>query len=80
MKIPSTQMQNGFGRFLEMARREPVTVTKNGHDIAVLISVDEFNRLVALEDRTWKERAEKAIKSGFLNNDEFMELVARKRR
>lgn len=78
MKVPSTQMQNGFGKYLETARREPVTVTKNGHDIAVLMSVDEFNRLVAFEDSVWMERSEKAIQSGFLSNDELMELIVQK--
>lgn len=43
--ISATDAKNKFGQVLEMARTEPVHVQKNGRDVAVVISPEEFARL-----------------------------------
>jgi prevent-host-death family protein len=43
--ITATDAKNRFGQVLEMARTEPVHVQKNGRDVAVVISPEEFARL-----------------------------------
>ena len=43
----ATDAKNRFGELLEQARKEPVHVQKNGRDVAVVISPEEFARLVA---------------------------------
>jgi prevent-host-death family protein len=45
--ITATNAKNRFGEVLEMARTEPVHVQKNGRDVAVIISPEEYQRLQA---------------------------------
>ena len=42
----------GFGRLVDLARAEPVTVAKHGRPVIVVMAVEEFERLKALEERT----------------------------
>ena len=42
--ITATDAKNRFGQVLEMARSEPVRVQKNGRDVAVVLSPEEFER------------------------------------
>lgn len=42
--ISATDAKNRFGQVLEMARTEPVHVQKNGRDVAVVISPEEYRR------------------------------------
>jgi len=37
--------KNGFGRLLDTARAEPVTIEKHGRPVVVVMSVEEFERL-----------------------------------
>lgn len=43
--ISATDAKNRFGQVLEMARTEPVHVQKNGRDVAVVLSPEEYKRL-----------------------------------
>jgi prevent-host-death family protein len=42
--VTATDAKNRFGQMLEMARTEPVHIQKNGRDVGVLISPEEFQR------------------------------------
>jgi prevent-host-death family protein len=42
--ISATDAKNRFGELLEQARKEPVHVQRNGRDVAVVISPEEFER------------------------------------
>lgn len=46
-EISATDAKNKFGEVLEMVRKEPVRIKKNGRDFAVLVAADEFDRMVA---------------------------------
>jgi prevent-host-death family protein len=46
--ITATDAKNRFGQVLEMARTEPVRVQKNGRDVGVVISPEEFERYQAV--------------------------------
>ena len=35
----------GFGRLIDLARAEPVTVAKHGRPVVVVVSVEEYERL-----------------------------------
>ena len=35
----------GFGRLIDLARAEPVTVAKHGRPVVVVMAVEEFERL-----------------------------------
>lgn len=43
--MSATDAKNRFGELLEAARKEPVHVQKNGRDVAVVMSPEEFERL-----------------------------------
>jgi prevent-host-death family protein len=43
--ITATDAKNRFGQVLETAQREPVHIQKNGRDVGVLISPEEYRRL-----------------------------------
>lgn len=45
VKVTSAEFQKNFGRYQDIAIREPVMVTRNGRDRAVLISTEEYQRL-----------------------------------
>lgn len=39
----------GFGRLIDLARAEPVVVEKHGRPVIVVMAVEEFERLKAVE-------------------------------
>lgn len=39
----------GFGRLIDLARAEPVAVAKHGRTVVVLLSIEEYERLKALD-------------------------------
>ena len=39
----------GFGRLIDLARAEPVTVAKHGRPVVVVLSVEEYERLKSLD-------------------------------
>lgn len=41
----------GFGRLIDLARAEPVAVTKDGRPVVVVMAVEEYERLKALDQR-----------------------------
>jgi prevent-host-death family protein len=64
MKVSSADFQKQFGTLADKALIEPVTITRNGRDRLVLLSVEEYDRLrrrdrrvVRLEDFTEAEMA-----------------------
>ena len=45
LSVTSAEFQKAFGRYREVAQREPVTITNHGRDSLVLLSADEYHRL-----------------------------------
>ena len=45
-EMTATDAKNRFGELLEMARREPVAIQKNGRVTAYLVSAEQFDALV----------------------------------
>jgi prevent-host-death family protein len=43
--MTATDAKNRFGQALEMAQAGPVHIQKNGRDVAVLLSPEEYRRL-----------------------------------
>lgn len=72
------EAKDGFGRLLDTAQREPVRIEKKGRPVAVLISMDEYQRLEAMEDAWWAERAEAAEKEGDWLGPEESERLLKK--
>ena len=46
----------GFGRLIDLARAKPIAVTKHGRPVVVVLSVEEYERLKALESASAEEK------------------------
>lgn len=44
-EMTATDAKNRFGELLEIARQEPVHIQKNGRDVAVMVSAEDYQRL-----------------------------------
>ena len=66
----ATEIKNAFGRFLEVVQLEPVFIKRSGRASAVMLSNTEYERLRAIEDRYWGEKAQQALDEGFLEEAE----------
>ena len=62
--ISAPDARSGFERLLDAARHEPVTIERDGRPVAVMLSVEEYERLEALEDAWWAARAAAAEAAG----------------
>lgn len=51
VKVTSAEAQKQFGRYGEIAQREPVSITNHGRESLVLLSAAEYARLKALDTR-----------------------------
>lgn len=73
--VSAKEAKEGFGALLDAAQREPVTITKKGRPVAVVLSKEDFERLEALEDAYWGNLAEEARKEGSLGVEESERLL-----
>lgn len=69
-----------FGRLMETARREPVTITKNGRAAAMVLSSSD-NELIAaverfLEERCWCKRIADAERGGYIGARESNRILS----
>jgi prevent-host-death family protein len=61
MKVMAAgKAKNGFGLLIDTARAEPVTIEKHGRPVAVVLSVEEYERLRGRAQRT--ARGDDAVK------------------
>lgn len=68
MKVSTAEFVRNFGPLSDKALIEPVTITKNGRERLVLLSVEEYERLMR-RDRV-------AIRAGALTEEERAAIVA----
>jgi len=47
-RMNATDAKNRFGQLLEMAQAEPVHVQKNGRDVGIMISPEQYGKLLEL--------------------------------
>jgi prevent-host-death family protein len=48
--MSATDVKNRFGEALDTAQREPVTIHKNGRNVAVLLSMEAYQQAIARND------------------------------
>ena len=73
--LGASEAKNHFGKLLDLARREPIQIAKKGRNVAVVISIEEFERLSELEDELLAIKAEKARQEGFIGISESEALL-----
>jgi antitoxin Phd len=74
-KATATEMKNHFGEYLEGAISEPVVIEKTGRTVVVMLSIKEYERLIALEDAHWAQKALKADKAGYIGQKESTKFL-----
>lgn len=67
MKVSTAELVRNFGMLADKALAEPVTITKNGRDRLVLLSVEEYERL--------RRRDREVIRPGQLTPEERAALA-----
>ncbi len=73
--LGASEAKNRFGELLDLARREPVQIAKKGRKVAVVLSIEEFERLSELEDELLAIKAEKARREGLIGITESEALL-----
>jgi prevent-host-death family protein len=68
VSVTSAEFQKSFGRYREVAQREPVTITSYGRESLVLLSAEEYRRL--------KQHDRKALHPWELSKDALAALEA----
>ncbi|MBF0344544.1 MAG: type II toxin-antitoxin system Phd/YefM family antitoxin [Nitrospirae bacterium] len=70
MVVKATIVKTHFGKYLEDSIKAPVTIEKSGRKVAVLLSLEEYERLTAIEDSYWAKKAAEAENEGYLTHEE----------
>ena len=77
--VSATEFKNRLGSFLQSIARDPIVVEKSGTKVAVLLSYEEYDRLVHYEDYFWAEKARKAEETGeWIGPEETMKWLLSK--
>lgn len=58
--IPAAEAKTKFGALLEKAQREPVTISKKGRPVAVMMSIEEY----ATHQQLKLERLRREVRAG----------------
>ncbi|MEA5533303.1 type II toxin-antitoxin system Phd/YefM family antitoxin [Crocosphaera sp. XPORK-15E] len=74
--LGASEAKNRFGELLDLARREPVKIAKKGRNVAVVLSIEEFERFSELENQLLALQAEKAHQEGFIGITESEALLS----
>ncbi len=69
------EARDEFSTVLDTAKHEPVTISKNGKPVAVVVSVEDYARFEMLDDLWWAEKAKKAKKQGYLSVKESDAII-----
>ena len=67
-RVTSAELQESFGRYREVALREPIVVTDDGRESLVLLSAEEYRRL--------KRQDRRALHPRELGREEIVNLEA----
>ncbi len=81
--IPALEAKQNFGRLIDTAQREPVTIEKHGRPVAVVMSTHEYHEIEAMKLAQVKRKIRKGIdqiKKGDIVDGEkfFQELLDEK--
>ncbi len=62
--IPASEAKTHFGALLDSAQREPVTVSKQGRPVAVMMSIRDYEEMKLTRLRTHLAEGEAQIERG----------------
>jgi prevent-host-death family protein len=58
--LTAKDAKSGFGRLIDLASANPVALAKHGRPVVVVLAVEEFERLKALDAPTLSQAAKRA--------------------
>ena len=73
--LTSSEARQGFSSLLSTIEMEPVLITKDSKNVAVLITDTRYKELERIEDILYAAAADLAIKEGFAPKEEADELL-----
>ncbi|NOQ17113.1 MAG: type II toxin-antitoxin system prevent-host-death family antitoxin [Methyloprofundus sp.] len=73
--MTSSEARQGFSTMLSTVATEPVSISKQDKEVAVVISSVRYKELKKLEDILYGKAAELAIKEGFSSSKETEDLL-----
>jgi antitoxin Phd len=72
----ATTVKNRLGEVIDVARSEPVLVTRSGRDAVVILSAEEYSRFLELEDTVWSRKAAAAEQTGYIGPEAAKDFIA----
>ena len=72
LHIAASEVKQRLGQYMTCALTEPVVIEKSGRPTVVMLSIAEYERLQAMDDAYWGERAKQALEGGLAGADETM--------
>jgi antitoxin Phd len=72
LHLAASEVKQRLGQYMESALTEPVVIEKSGRPAVVMLSIAEYERLQAMDDAYWGERARQALEGGLAGTDESM--------
>lgn len=73
--MTSSEARQGFSSMLSTVANEPVSISKQDKEVAVVISPARYKELKKLEDILYGKAVELAIKEGFASKKETKDLL-----
>jgi PHD/YefM family antitoxin component YafN of YafNO toxin-antitoxin module len=74
--LSSTEVRQNFSAILSAINVEPIIISKQDKETAVVMSTQRYSELTRLEDILYGKAAELAIKEGFAPNKETQDLMS----
>ena len=76
MKVLSTtEVRQNFSAILSAINVEPIGISKQDKEIAVVMSTQRYSELMRLEDMLYGKAAELAIKEGLVSTKKTQDLM-----
>ena len=72
LHVSTSEVKQRLGQYITRAMSEPVVIEKSGRPAAVMLSIAEYERLQALDDAYWGEKAKQALEDGLAGADETL--------
>jgi len=79
LTISASQAREEFAEVIEASRREPVVIQRQQRDVAVVMSMDEYERLVkcnVTEFQRFCDRVGSKARAAGMNGDVLRELLS----
>ena len=76
LKVSTLEIQQNLEEYLKGSLPEPILIERSDGSSAVMLSVAEYERLQALDDAYWGEKARQAIAQGYADAVESERTLA----